>query len=204
MHAKVAELADAPGLGPGAFGCGGSSPPFRMLLILMPLKKMQKKRFPPFTSRCSRRTPGLFCLLIILSALYLQCSVRTTPDKVWNLRGKIINLAEHLIDLPYRYGGEEIDGFDCSGFVYYVYDSFGIEVPRIAKKQARLKNTIPFRSLRPADLLAFKIKRRWHTAIYAGDGAFIHAPNKKSRVRKEKFNKFWKKKLKRIIRVVKE
>ncbi len=154
------------------------------------------------------QVPGRFnlyiviLLIIILSISY--CLVRKEPGKVWNLRGKIALLAKSLAGLPYTYGGHEIYGFDCSGLVYYVYDSFGIKLPRTAKKQAKLKEKIKFKRAQPADILVFKLKRRWHTAIYIGDKWFIHAPNKRSRVRKESLDKYWKKRLKYVIKVIEE
>ena len=74
-------------------------------------------------------------ILLIITLLTSCCLVRKEPGKVWDLRGKIVLLAKSLAGLPYKYGGHEIDGFDCSGLIYYVYDSFGIKLPRTAKKQ---------------------------------------------------------------------
>ena len=146
--------------------------------------------------------PALSILVLVL--LISNCAVRTEPEKVWNLRDKIILLTESLIGLPYKFGGHEIDGFDCSGLVNYVFDCYGIPLPRTAKKQAKLKEKIKLKQAKPADILVFKLKRRWHTAIYTGDGYFIHAPNRKEVVRKEQLNKFWKKRLKYVIRVIQE
>lgn len=145
-----------------------------------------------------------FILLLIILFFVSYCRVSTHPGKVWNLRGKVVGLAKSLTGLPYEYGGEEIYGFDCSGFVYYVYDSFGIKLPRTAKKQAKLDERIKFKRAKPADILVFKIKRQWHTAIYIGNGSFVHAPNKRSRIRVEKLNTFWKKRLKHAIRIIDE
>jgi len=145
-----------------------------------------------------------FILLIVILFVFSYCRVSSQPGKVWNLRGKVVGLAKSLTGLPYEYGGEEIYGFDCSGFVYYVYDSFGIKLPRTAKKQGKLDEQIKFKRAKPADILVFKIKRRWHTAIYIGENSFIHAPNKKSRVRVERLSKYWKKRLKHAVRIIDE
>ncbi len=144
----------------------------------------------------------IFVLVII--GLLSSCRVRKEPDKVWNLRGKMVTLAKSLQGLPYRYGGEELDGFDCSGFVFYVYDCFGVKIPRTAKQQAKMKRRIKFKHARPADILIFKIRRRYHTAIYIGDKSFIHAPNKKDFVREERLNKYWRKRLKGAIHIIDE
>ncbi|NIM10719.1 MAG: hypothetical protein GTO45_01935 [Candidatus Aminicenantes bacterium] len=153
-------------------------------------------------------TPSIIILtplsILVLVLLISNCAVRTEPEKAWNLRDKIVILTESLIGLPYKFGGHEIDGFDCSGLVSYVFDCYGIPLPRTAKKQAKLKEKIKLRQAKPADILVFKLKRRWHTAIYTGDGYFIHAPNRREVVRKERLNKFWKKRLKYVIRIIHE
>ena len=156
--------------------------------------KRQKIRYIHFIA--------FFTLLLVLSIAF--CRIRKEPDMVWDLRGKIVTLTENLIGLPYRYGGYELDGFDCSGLVYYVYDCFGIKLPRTAKKQAKLKKKISLTRAKPGDILAFKLKRGWHTAIYFGDKYFIHAPNRRGTIRKEKLDSFWKKRLKRVIRIINE
>lgn len=144
--------------------------------------------------------PVLVAALLIFTA---YCSVRTEPGKVWNLRGKIVTLAENLVGLPYQYGGEDLDGFDCSGLVYYVFDSFGVNIPRTAKKQGRLKGKVKLRRAKPGDIVVFKLsRRRWHTGIYTGSDTFIHAPNRNAPVRKEHLNKYWKNKLKKVVRVL--
>lgn len=114
-------------------------------------------------------------------------------------------LAESLVGLPYRYGGDDVDGFDCSGLVHYVFDSYGIEVPRTARSQAKFKKKIKYSQAKPGDILVFKLTRhRWHTAIYAGADTFIHSPNRHATVRKEMVNTFWKKRLEKVIRVIEE
>jgi cell wall-associated NlpC family hydrolase len=145
----------------------------------------------------------IIALLLILLAIPF-CTIKKEPDKVWNLRGKLVDLTHHLKDLPYKYGGYDLEGFDCSGLVYYVYDSFGINVPRTAKKQSKLKRKVRLKQAEPGDILAFKFKRRWHTAIYIGDQKFIHAPNSRGVVRQEYLTPAWKKRLKKVIRLIEE
>ena len=165
------------------------------------LKKWLRK---PFQGPWALHVYIVFGLIALLFLSISFCRIRKEPDRVWDLRGKIVVLARSLTGLPYRYGGEEINGFDCSGFVYYVYDSYGIKLPRTAGKQAKMKERIKLRQAKPADILAFRLKRRWHTAIYIGNNSFIHAPNRRTRVRVESLNKFWKRRLKYVIRLIDE
>jgi hypothetical protein len=159
-------------------------------------------KFSPGVNKKVFIAGGIVLFFVIL--LTSVCHIKKEPEKVWNVRDKIAVLAKSLIGLPYQYGGYELDGFDCSGLVYYVYDCYGIKLPRTAKKQAKLKEKVSLKRAKPGDILAFKLKRRWHTAIYIGDNSFIHAPNQRENVRKEAINAFWKKRLKKVIRIIKD
>ena len=145
---------------------------------------------------------GFIVLLLLLVMPF--CRVRKEPERVWDLRGKLVGLAKSLIGLPYRYGGQEIDGFDCSGFIYYTYDCFGIKLPRTAKEQSRLKQKIKLRYAKPADILLFKFDQRWHSAFFIGANSFIHAPTQNTRLRVESLNESWKQHLRYVIRVINE
>jgi cell wall-associated NlpC family hydrolase len=138
----------------------------------------------------------------LVISLVTGCGIKSVPEKSWNLRSKITRLAVDLVGLPYRLGGEDITGFDCSGFVFYVYGAFGLRIPRTAKKQGKLKHAVRFRNAKAGDILVFKIRKGWHSAIYAGDNTFIHAPNQQSSVKSEKLNHYWKSRLKKVIQII--
>lgn len=146
--------------------------------------------------------PAVLTLLVLV--LLPFCHIKHEPDKVYNLRKKMVTLTKSLVGLPYTFGGEDIDGFDCSGLVQYVYDCFGIKLPRTAKKQAKLKEKIKYRNAKAGDILVFKFKRRFHTAIYIGNNIFVHAPNRNSTVRKQSLTKTWKKNLKYVVSIIDE
>lgn len=145
-------------------------------------------------------------LLIVLFFLagFSHCSFQSEPDKVWNLRGKVVELTISLIGFPYKYGGKDIQGFDCSGFVSYVYGCYGLAMPRTAKKQGKLKPRIGLNRARPGDLLVFKLRSGWHTGILVGRDSFVHSPSRGGRVRKESLNHFWASRLKRVIRIIED
>ncbi len=146
-------------------------------------------------------------IFVLLTVFFLttSCTFKKEPEKVWNLRKKITGLTRSLIGTPYRYGGDDIDGFDCSGLVRYVYSSYGIELPRTAKKQGKLKPRIKLRFARPGDILVFKIKRgRWHSGIYTKKKYFVHAPKRKEKVREEYMTAYWRKRLRAVINIIDE
>lgn len=91
----------------------------------------------------------------------------------------VVNAARLQIGSPYLYGGESPAGFDCSGLVQYAYRQAGIEVPRSTEGQLRSVSRITLSSVRPGDVLFFKVSppKISHVGIYIGDDRFVHAPS---------------------------
>lgn len=91
---------------------------------------------------------------------------------------KIVRVAASLIGTPYRFGGDDPKGFDCSGLVFYSFDQLGLEVPRTAADQRHAARPVTLDALEPGDLVFFRDSRRKvnHVGIYAGEGRFIHSP----------------------------
>lgn len=144
-----------------------------------------------------------FILFILLFGICsIGCRIKKEPPEVSQLREKITRLSLDLIGIPYQYGGTDITGFDCSGFVHYVYDSFGVHLPRTAKEQGKLKNRITFNKVRKGDILVFILKPGWHSGIYVGNKYFVHAPNTSGVVRREPLNSYWLSRLRYVIQVL--
>lgn len=68
----------------------------------------------------------------------------------------LISYAKTFLGTPYRYAGTSPSGFDCSGFIYHVFGSFGISVTRTSYGLAELGQTVKLADLRPGDLMFFK------------------------------------------------
>ena len=81
-----------------------------------------------------------------------------------------------MVGVPYRYGGESPDGFDCSGLVQYAYRSAGVSVPRTSRDQLRASSPVPLADAAAGDLVFFQSKDFSHVGIYLGQGRFVHAP----------------------------
>ena len=86
----------------------------------------------------------------------------------------------------YVWGGASRGGFDCSGFVLYVYKKMlGIALPHSAAAQSRMGVPVAKEALQPGDLIFFSTYRASvsHVGIYLGDNRFIHAANRRTNVR---------------------
>ena len=86
----------------------------------------------------------------------------------------VLAYAKNFLGVPYVYGGTTPGGFDCSGFVKYVYANFGIDLPRVTYEQMKVGVAVSTDDLQAGDLLFFR--GGGHVGIYAGDGMYIHAP----------------------------
>lgn len=101
---------------------------------------------------------------------------------------RVIPTAERYLGTPYRYGGTSpITGFDCSGFVQYVFARNNVKLPRTSRQQAKVGKALPrrFTSLAPGDLVMFAERGKpiSHVAIYAGHNRIIHATSSGGAVR---------------------
>lgn len=96
-------------------------------------------------------------------------------------RQALVEYAKTLLGIKYVYGGETEKGFDCSGFVKYVYNHFGISIERTSSSQAKGGRKVKKSELKPGDLVFFDtvddgvLNDISHVGIYIGDGNFIHA-----------------------------
>jgi peptidoglycan endopeptidase LytE len=100
------------------------------------------------------------------------------------MRDKLILFAKKLINIPYRFGGNNLFGIDCSGFVQKVYGMIGINLPRSARQQFKEGELIDKAELSIGDLVFFRTYAPFpsHVGIYLGDDLFIHASSAKKKV----------------------
>ncbi|TCJ98219.1 UNVERIFIED_ORG: NlpC/P60 family protein [Anoxybacillus amylolyticus] len=100
---------------------------------------------------------------------------------------KLFSTAYKQLGVPYRWGGTTPKGFDCSGFLQYVYRSIGIHLPRTAKQQQKVGISVPKAQAKPGDLV-FWGKPAYHVGLYLGNGKYIHAPRTGDVVKISKIN----------------
>ena len=112
-----------------------------------------------------------------------------------------------LVGINYRRGGTNpATGLDCSGFVQVVFrDAVGKLLPRTAKEQSQVGNSVDKSELKPGDLVFFNTMRRAfsHVGIYLGDNRFLHAPRTGAEIRVEDMSQsYWVKRYNGARRVV--
>lgn len=115
-------------------------------------------------------------------------------NAVVDARGNaIVQHAADYLGTPYRNGGTTSNGLDCSGLTFAVYRSFGIQLPRASRDQARVGDPVPRDDLAVGDLVFFGSGSSvTHVGIYAGDGEFIHASTRARSVRFDRLdNKYF-------------
>jgi peptidoglycan DL-endopeptidase CwlO len=128
-----------------------------------------------------RRLTLLFfvCLLVALGG----CA----PKKVRVYEGvgppqkgdAMVQYAVSLLGRPYKSAGKGPDAFDCSGFVYYVYKRFDINLPYTTDDLVRVGSQVPRENVLAGDLVIFNIKKSYHIGIMMNQTEFVHASSSK-------------------------
>jgi cell wall-associated NlpC family hydrolase len=89
--------------------------------------------------------------------------------------GGVVGIAMQYLGIPYVWGGASPSGFDCSGFIMYVFAQIGVALPHHAASQFSYGVPVPREALQPGDLVFFD--GLGHAGIYIGGNQFIHAPH---------------------------
>jgi cell wall-associated NlpC family hydrolase len=103
----------------------------------------------------------------------------------------VVGIAMQYLGTPYVWGGASPSGFDCSGFVMYVFAQVGVSLPHYTVAQYNYPNavSVPRNELQPGDLVFFA--GLGHVGIYVGNGQFIHAPHTGDVVRIDSLSEGW-------------
>ena len=133
---------------------------------------------------------------------------KKTLKKLKYKKNHLIKYAKKYLGGRYVWGGTKPNGFDCSGYVKYLYAKEGIRLPRTAYAQSKVGKSISRANLKKGDLLFFLTDKKrhipiTHVGIYIGNGKFIHAASRKdgiiiSSLSKSKYSKYFVK-AKRVI-----
>ena len=127
----------------------------------------------------------IFLLAILVSTSSLAVSIERKP---FTLRDSVVNYASEYIGTPYKYGGVQPEtGFDCSGFVSYVFKKFGVQLPRSSKGMTTVGIETESNEAQTGDIILFKGRSSssvGHVGIVyynsANDLIFIHSSSPRS------------------------
>jgi cell wall-associated NlpC family hydrolase len=106
----------------------------------------------------------------------------------------LVGTALALRGAPYRDGGNNPAGFDCSGFTQYVFAQYGVPLPRAVRDQYRSGKSVNPENLEAGDLVFFTTTEPGasHVAIAIGGDEFVHAPSSAGVVRVERLSSnYW-------------
>lgn len=137
----------------------------------------EKTAIQPYTCRLL----GLILLLVFLLSIVPVAEAAAAKEAGQSpkfLKGEtIVATANKYKGVPYLFGGASPKGFDCSGFLMYVFDQHGVKLPRTADKQYEKGKFVARKDLKVGDLVFFTTyeKGASHCGIYVGKDSFIHA-----------------------------
>ena len=111
--------------------------------------------------------------------------IRPSRDQAPNrLARQVTTLAKQLRSTPYVWGGNSPNGFDCSGYIYYIFHYFNLELPRMADEQYEVGISVKRSELQEGDLVYFStyMPGPSHVGLYIGENKFIHASSAAGKV----------------------
>ena len=102
----------------------------------------------------------------------------------------LVSTALRFRGVPYRNGGSDPSGFDCSGFIQYVFGQLGTLLPREVRDQYQLGRGVDLDDVQAGDLIFFETAGRGasHVGMAIGGGEFVHAPSSRGVVRVERYD----------------
>jgi len=141
-------------------------------------------------------------ILFLFSACGAKKATKIVP-KVSN-EEKLQDVFKIYEGIPYRFGGTNKHGFDCSGFVQKVYlEAFKIDIPRTTNQLIRTGEKVSKNHYKIGDLLFFKpTKKYYHVGIYSGNNTFIHSASSSGVTKTKLSNPYWKKYYLRARRIL--
>ncbi|WP_425060359.1 hypothetical protein SCACP_10500 [Sporomusa carbonis] len=134
------------------------------------------------------------CLLIFLLVLINIPGYAAPKKPVQPEPDSVVKTAEKYLKTPYKFGGESPKGFDCSGFVKYVYNKHGKKLPRTSDDQYMTGKKVAKANLKAGDLVFFTTYAPGasHVGIYCGNGKFIHVSSSRGVMISRMDEPYWK------------
>ncbi len=116
----------------------------------------------------------------------------STGSSSTNRGQEIATYAQQFVGYPYVYGGSSPSGFDCSGFMQYIFAQFGYSINRTATAQLANGIYVEYNNMRPGDIIYFGYgNTASHVGMYIGNGQFVHAQNSSTGVVISSLSESW-------------
>lgn len=138
-----------------------------------------------------------YLYFILLITLISACRKKTTPTAS-SYQKILISICRTYLGTPYKFGGIDKNGMDCSGMVYASFLQMGIKLPRISHQQADYFEEVSLKDIREGDLVYFRVsgKKINHTGVITDivskdEVMFIHSSTSKGVREDNLFSKFW-------------
>jgi cell wall-associated NlpC family hydrolase len=131
------------------------------------------------------------CCAAFAALTYGATVALAAPEPAIAPGNQVADLAQQYVGSRYVWGGSSPSGFDCTGFVMYVFNQFGVSLPHNEAGQLNSGQRIGADELQPGDVLVFANTYRSglsHVGIYLGEGQFVHAVDERHGVQ---VNNLW-------------
>ena len=154
-----------------------------------------------------KRTYLFFTLLIFLSSCISQKKISKT-----NTVNSVIGNARTYIGTPYKWGGNDKNGIDCSGLLVRSFESIGMKIPRTTSQQIDIGKKVSLKKSREGDLVFFAFGKSKRKVTHVGlvskhntssDINFIHASSSRGVVETQLIKDYYLKRIRKIKRVFK-
>ncbi len=132
---------------------------------------------------------------------YTSLPIRAHEEKLV----KMLETVNRLFGIEYRYGGKSVLGFDCSGFVQFIYrDTFSAHIPRTSMELSEIGRKIPRKKLKRGDLVFFRLNDNQidHVGIYLQRNLFAHASSSRGVTMGNLESRYYKKRYAKAVRLI--
>jgi putative cell wall-binding protein len=130
-----------------------------------------------------RKITSIALLFVVaFTGLFTQNSaVSAAEGQESNQVDELMDISRDFLGIEYEWGGTTPEGFDCSGYLQYIYREVGVYLPRVARNQAKAGIPVSRDDLQPGDILYFERTghrdnvKITHSGMYISNDEFIHA-----------------------------
>ncbi|QJD87314.1 C40 family peptidase [Cohnella herbarum] len=117
----------------------------------------------------------------VLSLFSFVLVIAFSGGSVFASQNDLNKAIDEVVGTPYKWGGTTTSGFDCSGFILYIFNQYETKLPRTSSSQSKIGEKVEKDDLRLGDLVFFNTSGKGvsHAGIYVGDGQFAHSSSSK-------------------------